>query len=66
MSYTNTTMDRLPLVYPLSMPVKWVDDTVDFRSTGLGIRPKRGLRSVGIQPNDAWVRDICTRVWWEV
>ena len=34
MSYTNTTNDTIPLVYPLLMPVKWVDDTIDFRSTG--------------------------------
>ena len=34
MSYTNTTNDTIPLVYPLSMPVKWIDNTIDFRSTG--------------------------------
>ena len=42
MSYTNTTMDRLPLVYPLSMAVKWVDDTIDFRSTGYRVSPEAG------------------------
>ena len=30
MSYTNTTKDTIPLVYPLLIPVKWVDNTIDF------------------------------------
>ena len=42
MSYTNTTNDTIPLVYPLSMPVKWVDDTIDFRSVGYRVSPEAG------------------------
>ena len=42
MSYTNTTKDTIPLVYPISMPVKWVDDTIDFRSTSYRVSPEAG------------------------
>ena len=46
MSYTNTTKDAIPLVYPLSMPVKWVDDTINFRSTGYrGFARSGGFRA---------------------
>ena len=34
MSKPYTTKYGIPLFYPLSMPVKGVDDTVDMRSIG--------------------------------
>ena len=43
----------IPLFYALSMAVKGVDDTVD-------------IQSIRIQPNHAWVPNICIRAWWEV
>ena len=38
MSYTNTTNDTIPRVYPLSRPVKGVDDRVDHRVNYIGFR----------------------------
>ena len=42
MSYTNTNKDTMPLVYPLLMPIKWVADRIDFRSTGYRVSPEAG------------------------
>ena len=38
MAYRNTTKQKSPLVYPLSMSVKGVDGKFDYSLAGLGFR----------------------------